>query len=48
MNNGKMKEAKEKWVKNLYTKTGLPDNFTPGDCFLAAIQRNKNVRGHKK
>ena len=42
----KMKEGKEKWVKNLYTKTGLPDNFTPDDCFLAAIQRNKNVRGH--
>ena len=42
----KMKEGKEKWVKNLYTKTGLPDNYTPDDCFLAAIQRNKNVRGH--
>ena len=41
-----MKEVKGEWVKNLYTKTGLPDNFTPGDCFLAAIQRNKNVRGH--
>jgi len=35
-----------KWVKNLYTKTGLPDNYTPEDCFLDAIQRNKNVRGH--
>jgi phosphatidylinositol glycan class C protein len=31
------------WVRNLYTKTGLPDNYTPDDCFLAAIQRNKNV-----
>lgn len=39
-------KGKEEWVKNLYTKTGLADNFTPGDCFLAAIQRNKNVRGH--
>ena len=32
------------WQRNLYTKTGLPDNYTPADCFLAAIERNKNPR----
>ncbi len=32
------------WARNLYTKTGLPDNETPKECFLDAIQKNKNVR----
>ena len=32
------------WRRNLYEKTGLPDNFAPDNSFLAAIQRNKNVR----
>jgi hypothetical protein len=31
------------WSRNLYERTNLPDNYTPDDCFLAAIQRNKNV-----
>ena len=34
------------WKRNLFEKTGLPDNYTPDDCFLAAIQRNKNVVKH--
>lgn len=36
------------WRKVLYLKTGLPDNYTPKHCFLAAIQRNKNVRLYTK
>lgn len=34
------------WRRNLFEKTDLPDNFTPPDCFLAAIQRNKNLERH--
>ncbi len=33
-----------RWRRNLYEKTGLPDNYTPDDCFLAAIRRNRDVR----
>lgn len=40
------KSAASRWRRNLYEKTGLPDNFTPEDCFLAAIQRNKHVGRH--
>ena len=32
--------------RNLFQKTGLDDNYTPEHCFLAAIQRNKNVIKH--
>lgn len=31
------------WSRNLYEKTDFPDNYTPDDCFLAAIERNKNL-----
>ena len=36
-------KASSSWQRNLYTATRHPDNFTPDDCFLAAIERNKNV-----
>ncbi|TRY72992.1 hypothetical protein TCAL_05547 [Tigriopus californicus] len=32
-----------KWSRNLYEKTDYPDTYTPDDCFLAAIHRNKNL-----
>lgn len=32
------------WRKTLYERTGLADNYTPPECFLAAIQRNKDLR----
>jgi hypothetical protein len=32
------------WKKTLYERTGLPDNYTPKESFLAAIQRNKGLR----
>ncbi len=32
-----------RWRRNLYEKTGLPDNYAPDDCFLAAIRRNRDV-----
>ena len=32
------------WRKTLYERTGLPDNYTPPESWLAAIQRNKNLR----
>ena len=35
------------WQKNLYTKTGLPDNYTPENQFLAAIERNKHQRKYE-
>eukprot|EP00090_Calanus_glacialis_P036575 TRINITY_DN6250_c0_g1_i1.p1 TRINITY_DN6250_c0_g1~~TRINITY_DN6250_c0_g1_i1.p1 ORF type:complete len:284 (-),score=87.04 TRINITY_DN6250_c0_g1_i1:37-888(-) len=38
--NGKMK----KWRKTLYEDNGYPDNYTPPEYFLAAIERNKNLR----
>lgn len=40
MSNGTVK----KWKKILYEDNGYPDNFTPNECFLAAIEKNKNVR----
>ena len=47
LNNGLIdtsESSRSCWRRNLYEKTGLPDNFTPDDCFLAAIRRNQNVR----
>ena len=38
--NGKTK----RWKKILYEDSGYPDNFTPEESFLAAIEKNKNVR----
>lgn len=32
------------WKKTLYERTGLADNYTPKESFLAAIQRNKDLR----
>jgi hypothetical protein len=32
------------WRKTLYERSGLPDNYTPAASFLAAIQRNKDLR----
>jgi len=32
------------WRKTLYERTGLADNYTPPESFLAAIQRNKDLR----
>ena len=40
--NGKMK----KWRKTLYEDSGYPDNYTPPEYFLAAIERNKNLRAY--
>ena len=31
------------WRRDLYSASPHPDNYTPDDCFLAAIERNKNV-----
>ena len=39
MENGKMR----KWKKTLYEDSGYPDNYTPPECFLAAIEKNKNL-----
>lgn len=41
--NGKTK----RWHKILYKTSGFPDNFTPEESFLAAIEKNKNVRLYK-
>lgn len=38
--NGKTK----RWQKCLYKTSGFPDNFTPEESFLAAIEKNKNIR----
>jgi len=40
MSNGKVKA----WRKTLYEDHGYPDNFTPTECFLAAIEKNKDLR----
>ena len=40
------KQRESLWQRNLFQKTGLDDNYTPEHCFLAAIQRNKNVVKH--
>jgi len=40
MSNGTVR----KWKKILYEDNGHPDNFTPKECFLAAIEKNKNIR----
>lgn len=32
------------WERVLYKQQGFPDNYTPPGTFLAAIQRNKNLR----
>lgn len=37
--NGKTKQ----WQKCLYKSNGFPDNFTPEESFLAAIEKNKNI-----
>eukprot|EP00092_Neocalanus_flemingeri_P015941 GFUD01017258.1.p1 GENE.GFUD01017258.1~~GFUD01017258.1.p1 ORF type:complete len:281 (-),score=81.66 GFUD01017258.1:619-1461(-) len=39
MSNGKV----PKWRKTLYEDNGYPDNYTPPECFLAAIEKNKNL-----
>ncbi len=31
------------WRKVLYERGKFPDNYTPDQCFLAAIERNKNL-----
>lgn len=31
------------WKKVLYEQNPFPDNFTPDECFLAAIEKNKNL-----
>lgn len=31
------------WRKVLYERGKFPDNYTPDSCFLAAIERNKNL-----
>lgn len=33
-----------RWRRNLYEVTGLPDNYTPDDCFLDAIQKNRDLQ----
>jgi len=40
MTNGKVKA----WRKTLYEDHGYPDNYTPPEYFLAAIEKNKNLR----
>ena len=40
MSNGKVK----RWRKILYEDNGYPDNYTPPESFLAAIEKNKNLR----
>ena len=40
MANGKLRT----WRKVLYDRSGYPDNYTPERSFLAAIEKNKNVR----
>jgi len=44
---GSMANGK-KWKKCLYENYGFPDNYTPEESFLAAMQRNKNVRLYNK
>jgi len=44
MSNGRTKQ----WRKVLYETNGFPDNYTPEQSFLAAIQRNKNIRLYTK
>ena len=31
------------WRKVLFQRGEFPDNFTPDECFLAAIKRNQNL-----
>ena len=31
------------WKKVLYEQNPFPDNYTPDECFLAAIEKNKNL-----
>jgi hypothetical protein len=31
------------WKKVLYQQNPFPDNYTPDECFLAAIEKNKNL-----
>ena len=33
-----------KWKKTLYEDSGYPDNYTPPEYFLAAIEKNKDLR----
>merc|ERR1712096_281352 len=40
MSIGKVK----KWRKTLYEDNGYPDNYTPPESFLAAIEKNKNLQ----
>lgn len=44
MSNGTVR----KWKKILYEDNGYPDNFTPKECFLAAIEKNKNIRVYNR
>jgi len=44
MTNGRTKQ----WRKVLYENGGYPDNYTPPESFLAAIERNKNLRLYTK
>merc|ERR1711892_799740 len=44
MANGKVK----RWRKILYEENGFPDNYTPKESFLAAIERNKNIQLYTK
>ena len=39
MTNGKLRS----WKKVLYEDNGFPDNYTPKEYFLAAIEKNKNL-----
>ena len=44
----KMAETSTTWRKVLFEKNGFPDNYTPEESFLAAIERNKNLRTYSK
>lgn len=44
MANGKV----TRWRKILYEENGFPDNYTPKESFLAAIERNKNIKLYTK
>lgn len=34
------------WRKVLFERGDFPDNFTPDECFLAAIKRNQNLNNY--
>lgn len=36
-------KTNKKWRKVLFERETFPDNFTPDECFLAAIKRNQNL-----